>query len=211
MTQPDTRQRIIDAAEELFAEKGFHHTTMRAITSLAQVNLAAVNYHFGSKEALLQEVFDRHVLPLNKERQRRLNEIRSQSKKDDKKPEVRAVLDAFIGPTLKLRDSGPSARNFLGLVGRALSEPDEAPRRIFFANMRTTFELLFDILCEALPDLPPGQVYWRLLLSLSSISQVVRGHNFSDALLPHVDTDPKTNQLEELLLDFVTRGMEGIN
>jgi AcrR family transcriptional regulator len=208
MTQNGTRQRIIDAAEQLFAEKGFNNTTMRAITSMADVNLAAVNYHFGSKESLLQEVFEKHILPLNKERRRRLEAVREESRKNNKKLNVREVLCAFVSPTMKLRDAGPSTRNFLSLVGRSLSEADETPRNIFFTNMRPMFELLFDMMCEALPAKDPSHVCWQLRFALSSMGQVLIGANPSRALFPHIDTNHTTQQIEELLLDFITKGME---
>ncbi|NOR10318.1 MAG: TetR family transcriptional regulator [Desulfovibrionaceae bacterium] len=211
MSQTDTRQRIIDAAEQLFAEKGFNNTTMRAITGLAEVNLAAVNYHFGSKESLLQEVFERHILPLNKERRQRLEAVREEARTHNRKLQPRAILSAFIVPTLKLRDAGPSARNFLSLVGRSLSDPDDTPGHIFFTNMQPMIKLIFDMLCEALPDCQPSQVYWRLRFALSAMGQVLIENNFSGNLLPHVDSDQKTSQIQELLLDFVTRGMEEIN
>lgn len=209
MTHTDTRQRIIDAAEQLFAEKGFNNTTMRAITGMANVNLAAVNYHFGSKEFLLQEVFERHILPLNKERRRRLEAVRAATRKNKGKLNVREVLSAFISPTLKLRDAGPSARNFLSLVGRSLSDADDTPRRIFFTNMRPIFELLFDMMCEALPETPPSHVCWRLRFALSSMGQVLIGADFTRALFPQVDANQTTQQIEELLVDFITQGMEG--
>lgn len=209
MTQTDTRQRIIDAAEQLFAEKGFNNTTMRAITSMAEVNLAAVNYHFGSKESLLQEVFERHILPLNQERRRRLEAVRAEARTHNRKLQPRAVLSAFITPTLKLRDAGPSARNFLSLVGRSLSDSDDTPRRIFFTNMQPMIELLFDMLCEALPDCQPSQVCWRLRFSLSAMGQILIGPDYAQALFPQIDANLSTQQLEDLLLDFIAHGMEG--
>ena len=67
MAQSETVERILDAAEQLFAEKGFSETSLRLITSKAGVNLAAVNYHFGSKDALFQAVLVRRVEPLNQQ------------------------------------------------------------------------------------------------------------------------------------------------
>lgn len=119
------------------------------------------------------------------------------------------MLSAFITPTLKLRDAEPSARNFLSLVGRSLSDPDDTPRRIFFTNMQPMIELLFDMLCEALPETAPSQVCWRLRFALSSMGQVLIGANFTRVLFPQVDANQTTEQLEELLLDFITQGMEG--
>ena len=78
MSQSDTVQRILDAAEVLFAQKGFAETSLRAITSRAGVNLAAVNYHFGSKEALIQAVFERYLTPFCQALDAKLEELEEQ-------------------------------------------------------------------------------------------------------------------------------------
>jgi AcrR family transcriptional regulator len=75
----DTRERILDVAERLFMARGYEGTSMRMITGEAEVNLAAVNYHFGSKEALLREVFRRRLEWLNRERLRALDELEAQA------------------------------------------------------------------------------------------------------------------------------------
>src|SRR5437762_13635541 len=67
-TSPDTKTRILDAGEHLFMEHGFEATSLRQLTSAAGVNLAAVNYHFGSKEELFQAVLTRRLDPMNQER-----------------------------------------------------------------------------------------------------------------------------------------------
>ncbi|MEJ2200328.1 MAG: TetR family transcriptional regulator, partial [Desulfuromonadaceae bacterium] len=90
MGQPDTKERILDAAEELFARQGFHATSLRAITGGAQVNLAAVNYHFGSKDGLLEAVFSRRLTPLNQERQRRLEAVREAARAAGTPPQAEA-------------------------------------------------------------------------------------------------------------------------
>ena len=75
MSQPDTKQRILNAGEHLFARDGYHLTSLRSITTEAKVNLAAVNYHFGSKESLLEAVIERRLDPLNKIRQGQLEAL----------------------------------------------------------------------------------------------------------------------------------------
>lgn len=92
---PDTRERILDAAERLFMESGYEGTSMRMITGEAEVNLAAVNYHFGSKEALLREVFRRRLSWLNRERLSALNELEEKANGEPLKPS--AILEAFFG------------------------------------------------------------------------------------------------------------------
>ena len=86
MNRGDTKTRILDAAENLFAARGYHNTSLREITKEAGVNLAAVNYHFGSKEALLRAVIKRRLVPLNQVRTRRLHEVREKARREKRRP-----------------------------------------------------------------------------------------------------------------------------
>lgn len=114
-----TRQRILDTAERLFADQGFHATTLRQITREADVNLAAVNYHHGSKDSLILAVFQRRLDELNSERLKRLDEALQAADP----PRLEAVLEAFIYPALLLTSSpsGDGGR-FMRLLMRAWSE-----------------------------------------------------------------------------------------
>ena len=114
-----TRQRILDTAEQLFADQGFHATTLRQITREAQVNLAAVNYHHGSKDALILAVFQRRLDELNSERLARLQSVLDASDP----PDLEKVLGAFIYPALLLstQSAGDGGR-FMRLLMRAWAE-----------------------------------------------------------------------------------------
>ena len=96
----DTRERILSCAERLFAESGFDLTSLRTITTEAEVNLAAVNYHFGTKDELVREVLRRRIEPLNKERFDEL--ARREASAGPSGPSVEEIIDAFIGPALRL-------------------------------------------------------------------------------------------------------------
>mgnify|MGYP001382822675 CR=1 FL=1 len=120
MSQTDTKSKILDTAEQRFARDGYHVTSLRALTEQAQVNLAAVNYHFGSKEGLLQAVIERRLLPLDKTRRQKINQVLSTAADRGNRPTVRALLQAFIGPTLEFSKSGSGARDFISLIGRSL-------------------------------------------------------------------------------------------
>ena len=98
----DTRERILDAAEQLFMEHGYEGTSMRQITGEAAVNLAAVNYHFGSKESLMQEVFRRRLDWLNEERLRVLDEMEQAA--GGKPLKASQIVDGFFGTLLRLAD-----------------------------------------------------------------------------------------------------------
>src|SRR5210317_643955 len=106
MGQINTKKRILDTAEKLFAQKGFHATSLRMITREADVNLAAVNYHFGSKEELIKAVIERRMLPLNRLRIEKLLNVKKCAEEEERLPEVKEVLMAFIEPTFAFRKSG---------------------------------------------------------------------------------------------------------
>ena len=112
---PDTKTSLLNAAEMLFAERGIESTSLRAITSEAQANIAAVNYHFGSKDSLVREVFARRLRPLNAERLRRLNLVEGAAEP----PALVEVLDAFIRPVIELHlDMDEGGSHFVRMMGR---------------------------------------------------------------------------------------------
>ena len=125
----DTKEKLLDAAEELFADHGFASTSLRDITTEADVNLAAVNYHFGSKLDLLRAVFARRIGPVNAERLERFDAL------DD--PDVEEVLRAFIAPLFKrLREPGNARGSglkkndiLLKIDGKAVTTLDDVQQR----------------------------------------------------------------------------------
>ena len=205
---PDTKERLLDAAEALFAAEGFHTPSLRAITAAAGANLASVNYHFGSKEALLEAVLARRLQPLNRLRRARLEAVRLAAREAGSRPPVREVLDAFVEPTLRFRDDGPGAEAFLRLVGRAIAEPDDTIRRIFMRHMEPLFFLLYDTLAEALPQLSPGDLFWRLHFALGAMSHTMCMAGRFQLLPAGVMPPADAVSLNNLLLSFLTAGME---
>lgn len=208
MSQPDTKQRILDTAENLFAREGFHNTSLRAITGRARVNLAAVNYHFGSKDALAQAVLERRLTPLNESRRRSLDAVREASRAANRPPGVEETLRAFIEPTLAFRDSGPGARDFITLVGRALGEPDGAVRGIFMQLMEPVFSYFFETMRGALPNLPAETVFWRMVFALSSMGQTLCLLDKPLPLPAGISPTRDSETLLGLMIPFLTAGME---
>jgi len=209
MSQLDTKTRILDAAEQLFARDGFHITSMRTLTERADVNLAAVNYHFGSKEKLLQAVFARRLGPLDKIRRQRIEAVLAQATADSNPPQVRELLLAFIGPIIEFRSSAPGAENFLTLIGRSLSEPDETVRGYFIQQVLPIFTLLFESLQKALPQLPENILMTRLQFIMGAMSHMMCNSARQGQLPPGFPTPLKTDQMVTELVNFVTRGLEG--
>jgi AcrR family transcriptional regulator len=157
----DTEQRILDAAEGLFAQHGFTGTSLRMITTRAGVNLAAVNYHFGSKEALLRATLDRIVGPVNRERLAMLE--RAEAAAGERPPSVEAVLEAFLAPDLRMmRDMGDRGALLMRFLGRSQTEPTELVQRLVRAQFMDLGQRFLRALCRALPQLPEEELYWRL-------------------------------------------------
>jgi AcrR family transcriptional regulator len=176
--QSDTRERILDAAERLFMESGYEGTSMRMITGEAEVNLAAVNYHFGSKEALLREVFRRRLAWLNRERLRQLDDLESQAAGQPLKPS--AILEAFFGTLLQMgSDESLGGMTFLRLLGRTLTEPADFIRTFFAGEYAEVIERYKRALFRALPEVPHEEIIWRFHLMLGAMSYAIAG---TDAL-----------------------------
>ncbi|MEE4252688.1 MAG: TetR/AcrR family transcriptional regulator [Desulfuromusa sp.] len=207
MSHSDTKIRILDGAEQLFAREGFHNTSLRALTSQAEVNLAAVNYHFGSKEALLQAVIERRLLPLNAIRAEKIETILTQAKQNLHLPSAEDLLRAFIEPTLEFRSSSPGAQDFINLIGRALIDPDETIRNCFLQLVSPLIQRLFQGLSEALPHLAPEVLLARLQFIMGSMSHVMCMGSHSappPGLAPSLEAKALTDQL----LIFALAGLE---
>lgn len=200
-----TKDRILDTAEALFSLQGYHSTSLRAITGEAGVNLASVNYHFGSKESLLEAVIDRRLTPLNKSRMEMLASVREKARGESRPLSVREIMSAFVEPTLKFRESGPGAKYFIALLGRAIVEPDDTVKKRFLSQINPLIELMLDLLGKALPALPQDVLIKRFHFAIGSLFFTM--HACCDDSMP--ERMRLKEPLTEELVDFVTAGMEG--
>lgn len=148
-----TRERILAAAGPLFAKKGFEATGVRAIASAAEVNLAAVNYHFGSKDALIEAVSARHVNAVNDRRLAALASVLDSP--DGAPPTVEAVVEAFIAPSVRfVHDADPANLLLMRLIiNRAKGDPDNTGRRLAQVVL-PTLKRFADALATTLPGTP---------------------------------------------------------
>ena len=156
--QHETRTRILDAAEELFMQHGFEGTSMRALTTRAGVNLAAVNYHFGSKDALIEAVFRRRLDPMNAERIAELERLEAAGNVSSE-----SIIRAFIGPSLRMvEDAKGGSRNFIRLLGRTYTEPAKEIRALIGQMYAPTMERYKNALERAMPQMPREELVWRM-------------------------------------------------
>jgi AcrR family transcriptional regulator len=204
----DTKEKVLDAAEYLFARDGYRGTSLRAITGKAGVNLAAVNYHFGSKKILVEEVIKRRIVPLNNIRKKRLEEIRKASVQKKKKPDIRAVLAAFIEPTLFFKESNPEAEHFFTFIGRSMSDPDDTVRNVFIRYIKPLFELMFETVCKALPGHPPEVLFWRLHYTIGALFHTMHVCGHMNHEFKNMKTDTDAQSLIDMIIPFVTAGMK---
>jgi AcrR family transcriptional regulator len=157
----ETRTRILDAAEELFMQHGFEGTSMRLLTAKAGANLAAVNYHFGSKDALIEAVFRRRLDPMNAGRVAELDRLEKDAGGRALAPEQ--IIRAFIGASLRMiEDAKNGGRNFIRLLGRTYTDPQKHIRSLIgqlYAPAMERFKIAFE---RALPQMPRDELIWRM-------------------------------------------------
>lgn len=167
MSQTDTVDRILDAAEALFAERGFAETSLRTITGRARVNLAAVNYHFGSKKALIQAVFERFLTPLCAALDTALDRRLRDTGQDHLTLDDLLALVATVAVELNMRDPARAVL-FMRLIGLAYNESQGHLRRYLGAQYGATFDRLQRLLHHAVPDVPGTEMFWRVHFALGS-------------------------------------------
>jgi AcrR family transcriptional regulator len=187
-----TRGQIVQAAEKIFADKGFRAMTLRDVTKAARVNLAAVNYHFGSKTNLMRAIIERRMEPINRERIQRLDSLVAKHA-----PEAIPVKDIFEALFRPLFEHATAKKGndhtFMQMVGRALTEPADFMRKMhkeFFVQLSMRF---LTELKRSCPQLSEQDLQLRFYLSVSTmlgtISEQVRLESISDGKLSGKDLD----------------------
>mgnify|MGYP002148269546 CR=1 FL=1 len=204
-TGHDTRGRILDAAEVLFMEHGFDGTSMRMITSRAAVNLAAVNYHFGSKELLIQEVFRRRLTDLNNARLIALNALEAESGAAPIKPS--RIVDAFFGTALRMAaDVEGGGHTFMRLLGRTYTEPNEFVRKFLAEEYAECVERFLAALYLSLPDVERNEILWRFHFMMGAMSYAIAGTDALQLVTGKFD-DENPSRLAPRLMSFLLGGL----
>lgn len=158
ISQPfSTKDRILSAAEDLFAKSGFAGASLRQVTATANVNLAAVNYHFGSKENLINELFKRRLDDLTAQRVKALEQVQRNGAVT-----LETILDAFVSPALTLAQDRGGGQSFVRLLARAFAEQDQKLRRFVSDNYGHVLKEFAKAFLQLLPHLAKEDLYWRL-------------------------------------------------
>ncbi|MGY0219183.1 TetR/AcrR family transcriptional regulator [Endozoicomonadaceae bacterium StTr2] len=159
-TRSSTVSRILDAAENLFAQHGFAETSLRSITSQAGVNLAAVNYHFGSKKELIQAVFTRFLDPFCQRLSERLDEFESRGKNEQ--PTLEDMLHLLVDEMTAVPHSTAQLETFMRLLALAYNQTQGHLKKYLELTYRDVFERYMKLLIGAAPTMPAVEIYWRI-------------------------------------------------
>ncbi|MEI6858852.1 MAG: TetR/AcrR family transcriptional regulator [Shewanella sp.] len=162
----DTKTRILDAAEKLFAERGFSETSLRLITSKAEVNLASVNYHFGSKKELIRAVLARFLDVFMPAASFEIDKLQ----RSDEDASINDIFSILVKPLLDLdqvRSEG--TRTFLQLLGRGYIESQGHLRWFITTHYSEHLNQFVKAVANSAPHIPPAEMFWRLHFTLGTI------------------------------------------
>jgi AcrR family transcriptional regulator len=203
----ETRERILDAAEALFGEQGFDAVSLRDITGRAGANVAAVNYHFGSKEKLIDAVVIRHAVPINDGRLRLL--LEAEERHGGQPVPLREILDAFLRPVIDeiLRDPVSEAV-FCKFMGRIMSEQGyQLPETV-----RPLFQMMAGRFSQALqkarPELSEQTALWRMHFSFGVMSNTLMHRDKLEQISGGRSGNPGMEELLNHIIDFCVAGFQ---
>ena len=196
-----TKDKILDAAERLFAQNGYAGTSLRMITAAAGANLAAVNYHFRSKETLIKAVYARRIGPVNEKRLAMLTAASGVS------PSLEEILRAFVGPMLELPTDVAAGVDFRRLMGRMYVEPGEKVQEFLRDLMMPVGQRFITAFHRALPDLPRVELLWRLHFSIGVIAHNLAGRYHLQMLSGGLCDPTDVNANVERVVAFLAAGL----
>ena len=208
MSQADTVTRILDSAEQLFAEKGFAETSLRMITTRAKVNLAAVNYHFGSKKDLIQAVFARFLTPFCNKLDKEMSTMAA-ANPHPKLDDVLGILAKTMLTGVTSSGQGNKLSVFMRLLGLAYTQAQGHLRRFLREHYNGTYSRFIAYLRDAHPELSPKEIFWRIhfaigacVFTMSSI-EVLREMSMADT-----GEDTGIDEVMHQLIPFLAAALE---
>ncbi len=193
---PSTPERILQSAERLFSERGIDGVSLRDITSDSGVNSAALHYHFGSKIAVLEKIFELRAKPIAERRIQLLSELKTNRQG---RPAVEDVLRAFLRPALESQ-STPDADSFRLLRARLAFEREEVRRRVLDKAFNASSTMTLEALAKALPQLDAQELQWRFHFLMGSMVYTMARPGRIESLSENkVDTSDWEAALERLV------------
>jgi AcrR family transcriptional regulator len=204
-SKKDTKTKILDAAEELFSTNGIGATSLRTIIAKADVNIAAIHYHFGSKKEVVTAVYARRITPLNQQRLERLEALNTRAA--EKAPTVAEIVDAFLAPILNCSFSSKKERErAIGLFSHLHTEPQEVAHVLDL--FKDVFELFMMALSKILPHLSKADLLWRFMFMIGVMSISMSNDHLVHRKLRENGGEINYQELLQRAVHFITAGFE---
>ncbi len=204
-----TAGSILDAAEELFADKGFSETSLRSITSRAGVNLAAVNYHFGSKKELIQAVFARFLDPFSEYLNTQLKERFGDSTENP--PELKELLELFAYTVYAMKSERLKTKDqtFVRLIGLAFNQGEGHLLKFIREQYGDVFVRYMALYRQACPNVPDDELFWRIHFALGSAMFSLSGFEILAKIAPQgsISEPPNVITVYKYIIPFLVAGM----
>jgi len=202
----DIRNRILDVAEEMFAKRSFASVSVRDITGEADVNLAAVNYYFGSKAALLNAVFLRRASQLNTERLGLLKQILAES--GDGPPSLDAILRALLEPPVRwMFDPDRGLNVFVQFLARCQMEEEPELRSLFNEDV-DHLRRFIPPLMQAVPDLSEEDICWCMHFALGTMYQTFKHLDRLQSISSNLCDISDADLVVDRMIEFARGGFE---
>jgi AcrR family transcriptional regulator len=206
-TDKATHERILDAAEKLFADQGFNGTSLRDITKAADVNLAAVNYHFGDKETLYTEVIRRRIVPINQARLARLEAAIADS--PAQLPPLRDVLEILVRPVFEVhQDPSRGGPHIVRIIARCLMEPLPFMSELIATEFSATLSRFSQVVRKHVAHLSPEEFMWRMSFVVGAMQHTLSTLHQMGALTRGIC---RSNDYDAALAHFVANAVSVFN
>lgn len=199
----DTKTRILDAAERLITEFGAEKASLRKITDEAGVNIAAINYHFGSKNNMISAIMERFLAPLSRELHQSLDRVLTGA--ENQAPELEAVIRAYLTPLLGFSLRCPDHQNFFIQIYRYYDDKD-----VFMQSIRGIVEKDINYYAQAflkaLPQIPEQTVLLRLAFFRNTAFGIMEGDCVMEESIGVLGLDPGREEMIEEMVAYAAAG-----
>ncbi len=207
--QGSTREALLNAAERLLAKHGVAATSTRDIIGAAGANLGAINYHFGSKERLVLEVFARRLRPLNEVRIARLEALEKSA--GGRGPKLEQIVEVLVRSAVEAHEAKPGETALLQLICRGFQEPNPEVKAFIEKEFAGVAKRLNAAILKSAPDLPRGELFWRMRFFFGALHQGLDAWSRFEAM-PCPDPDVQPERLDReafirLMVAFVAGGL----
>jgi AcrR family transcriptional regulator len=200
----DTRELILDAAEQEFAARGYALTSLREIAERVDVNQALVRYYFGSKEGLFHAIFRRGAQKIGEDRLALLDALES---RPGKPPGVEEIVRAFLLPAIDMRRKGAVGAAFMRLQARLQHEPKDITQKLRLEVYEESSRRYIAALARALPHIRHEAIYWRYVFMVGAYLYTISDSNHLETLSGGACSSRNIDEAVRQLVAFLVGGL----